>query len=256
MKIFAISNQKGGVGKTTSTINISAGLVEKGFNVLAIDLDPQGNLSSGLGIKNPQFTIHGTLLGEYPLKPFKIRENFYVVACNNAFSSFEKLKGDDLEKEFLLAECLKSVSTLFDFVLLDCPPSLGLITINAFVASQSIYVPLEAQLYSTEGLLKVIEMEAKIKKRLNPKLALKGLFFTRFDKRKILKRETLESIKSDFSSLFLNSTIRETIGLGEAPHMAKDIFDYAPESAGASDYAQLVDEILKIEEVIPITQVT
>lgn len=256
MKIFAISNQKGGVGKTTSTINISAGLVEKGFKVLAIDLDPQGNLSSGLGIKNPQFTIHGTLLGEYPLKPFKIRENFYVVASNNAFSSFEKLKGDDLEKEFLLAECLKSVNTLFDFVLLDCPPSLGLITINAFVASQSIYVPLEAQLYSTEGLLKVVEMEAKIKKRLNPKLALKGLFFTRFDKRKILKRETLESIKSDFSSLFLNSTIRETIGLGEAPHMAKDIFDYAPESAGASDYAQLVDEILKIEKVIPITQVT
>jgi chromosome partitioning protein len=248
-KIIAISNLKGGVGKTTSTISIGSGLADLGYKVVLCDLDPQANLTAGLGIKNPEFTIHGALLGEYAVKAYPIRNNLAVIACSPAISSFEKLKGDEIEKEFILKEVLAPIVSKVDFIILDCPPALGLITVNAFVAANAVYTPLEAQLYSTDGLIKVIDIVGKVNKRLNPTLALKGVFFTRFDKRKILKRETLDQINSDYPNLILETTIRETIALGEAPHLGKDIFAYAPTSAGASDYNSLIQEILIRENI-------
>jgi len=250
-KIIAISNLKGGVGKTTSSISIGSGLASLGYKVILCDLDPQANLTSGLGIKNPQYTIHGALLGEYNVKAYPVRDNLAVIACSPAISSFEKLKGDDLEKEFILKETLAPLSSKCDFIILDCPPSLGLITVNAFVAADSVYTPLEAQLYSTDGLSKVIDIVSKVNKRLNPTLQLKGIFFTRYDRRKILKRETQDQIREAYPHLILNSTIRETIALGEAPHLGKDIFNYAPTSAGASDYSELIKEIIERESVTP-----
>lgn len=170
-----------------------------------------------------------------------------MIACSSSFSAFESINANETDREFILNELLQKVEKLFDFVVLDCPPSLGLITVNAFTASDSIYVPLEAQLFSTDGLLKVIEMVAKINKRLNPNLKINGIFFTRFDRRKILKRETLETIKASYPDLILKSWIRESIALGESPHFGQDIFTYANHSAGALDYTELVDEILTIE---------
>jgi chromosome partitioning protein len=248
-RIIAISNQKGGVGKTTSTISIGSGLANLGKRVLLVDLDPQANLTSGLGMKEAEHTIHGAMLGEYKIKPYPVKERLAFVACSAAISSFEKLKGDAVDREFILKETLETIADKCDYILLDCPPSLGLITVNAFVAAQSVYTPLEAQLYSTEGLNKVVDMVNKINKRLNPELLLKGIFFTRYDRRKILKRETQDSIRQSFPELILNSTIRESIALGEAPHLGKDIFSYAPHSAGAIDYGALVEEILERESV-------
>jgi len=253
-KIIAISNQKGGVGKTTSSINIAAALVEKGFKVLLVDLDPQGNLTSGLGLKNPENTIHGALLGEYKVKPYPVKSGLAFIACNNAFSSFEKLKGDEMDREYLLKELLEPIKSKCDYIILDCPPSLGLITVNAFTAANEVFVPLEAQLFSTDGLVKVIDMVDKINKRLNPGLEIKGIFFTRYSKRTILKRETLEEIRSAYPHLVLNAYIRESIALGESPHLGKDIYAYAKESAGAADYMALVEEILEREVTLSNTQ--
>ncbi|MDX2191496.1 MAG: ParA family protein [Bacteroidota bacterium] len=248
-KIIAISNQKGGVGKTTSSINIGAGLANKGFRVVLVDLDPQGNMSSGLGLKKPEFTIHGALLNEYKVKAYPIKERLALIACDNAFSSFEKLKGDEMDREYLLRDLLEPLKSKCDFIILDCPPSLGLITVNAFTAANEVLIPLEAQLFSTDGLEKVVEMVQKITKRLNPDLVIKGIFFTRYSKRTILKRDTLEEIKSAYPQLVYDNYIRESIALGEAPHVGKDIFSYAIESAGSHDYNQLIEEYLFKSEV-------
>ncbi|UOQ69161.1 ParA family protein [Hymenobacter volaticus] len=243
-KIIAFTNQKGGVGKTTSTANIGAGLARAGQRVLLVDLDPQINLTRGLGLMDAEFNVYGALLHEYKVKAYPIQERLALIAGSPALSSFEKVKGDELDREFLLKDLLEPLRERCDYILLDCPPALGLITLNAYACADALYIPLEAQLYATEGLEKVLEMVARVKRRLNPTLAVGGIFFTRFDSRKVLRRETAEVVRDKYPELVLTSTIRETIALGEAPHLGQDIFSYAPASAGAADYQSLVQEIL------------
>lgn len=243
-KIIAFTNQKGGVGKTTSTANIGAGLARAGQRVLLVDLDPQINLTRGLGLMDAEFNVYGALLHEYKVKAYPIQEKLALIAGSPALSSFEKVKGDELDREFLLKDLLEPLRERCDYILLDCPPALGLITLNAYACADALYIPLEAQLYATEGLEKVLEMVARVKRRLNPALAVGGIFFTRFDSRKVLRRETAEVVRDKYPELVLSSTIRETIALGEAPHLGQDIFSYAPASAGAADYQNLVQEIL------------
>ncbi|MFC6225672.1 ParA family protein [Hymenobacter artigasi] len=242
-KILAFTNQKGGVGKTTSTANIGAGLVRAGKRVLLVDLDPQANLTKGLGLVDADKNVYGALLKEYPLKAYKAHD-MWLVAGSPALSGFEKLKGDELDREFLLKELLEPVREKFDYILLDCPPALALVTLNAYACSQELYIPLEAQLYATDGLEKVLDLVSRVQRRLNPELKVGGIFFTRHDARKVLRRETAEQMRTKYPKLVLNSFIRESIALGEAPHLAKDIFTYAPQSAGATDYQALVAEIL------------
>lgn len=243
-KIIAFTNQKGGVGKTTSAANVGAGLARAGKRVLLIDLDPQVNLTHGLGLLDAEANVYGALLQEYKLKAYPLQENLALVAGSPALSSFEKVKGDELDREFLLKDILEPVQERCDFILLDCPPALGLITLNAYACAQQLYIPLEAQMYATDGLEKVMEMVSRVQRRLNPSLKVGGIFFTRFDARKVLRRETAELIREKYPDLVLNTTVREAIALGEAPHMGKDIFSYAPTSAGAADYEALVQEIL------------
>jgi chromosome partitioning protein len=243
-KIIAFTNQKGGVGKTTSTANIGAGLARAGHKVLLVDLDPQINLTRGLGLLDAEFNVYGALLQEYKVKAYPIQENLALIAGSPALSSFEKVKGDELDREFLLKDLLEPLLERCDYVLLDCPPALGLITLNAYACAHALYIPLEAQLYATDGLEKVLEMVARVQRRLNPGLQVGGIFFTRFDARKVLRRETAEVVRDKYPDLVLTSTIRETIALGEAPHLGQDIFSYAPTSAGAMDYENLVQEIL------------
>jgi chromosome partitioning protein len=244
-KILAITNQKGGVGKTTSAINIAAGLARKGKRVVLVDLDPQANLTTGLGLAAAEQTIYGTLLGEYRLKAYPTStEKLVVVAGSPALSGFEQVMGNTAGRELRLRQLLEPFAERCDFVLLDCPPASGLITLNAYVCAQELYIPLEAQLYGTDGLAMVVDLVARIKQQLNPALRIGGIFFTRYDKRKVLRRETADLVRTQHPDLVLNSCIRESIALGEAPHLGKDIFSYAPQSAGAADYEALVTEIL------------
>jgi chromosome partitioning protein len=243
-KILAFTNQKGGVGKTTSTANVGAGLARAGQRVLLVDLDPQTNLSKGLGLVDAEQNVYGALLGEYKLKAYPLRDNLALVAGSPALSGFEKVKGDELDREFLLKELLEPLRERCDYILLDCPPALGLVTLNAYACAQSLYIPLEAQMYAADGLEKVLELVSRVQRRLNPGLAVGGVFFTRHDKRKVLRRDTAEQLRAQHPGLVLEAVIRESIALGEAPHLGKDIFAYAPQSAGAVDYQALVVEIL------------
>ena len=242
--IIAVTNQKGGVGKTTSTANIGAGLARAGRRVVLVDLDPQANLTKGLGLVNAEKNVYGALLGEYSLELYTLRDNLVLIADSPALSGFDKAKGDELDREFLLKELLEPIRVKCDYILLDCPPSLGLVTLNAYACAQALCIPLEAQLYATDGLEKVLELVRRMQRRLNPELTVGGIFFTRYDKRKILRRETAEELRTKYSNLVLESVIRESVALGEAPHLGKDIFTYAPTSAGSVDYQALVAETL------------
>ena len=243
-KILAFTNQKGGVGKTTSTANIGAGLAQMGQRVVLVDLDPQGNLTKGLGLVDAEKNVYGALLGEYELTVYSLYQNLALIAGSPALSGFDKVKGDEVDREFLLKELLEPLREQCDYILLDCPPSLGLVTLNAYACAQVLYIPLEAQLYATDGLEKVLELVKRMQRRLNPELRVGGIFFTRYDKRKVLRRETAEQLRTKYPNLVLESVIRESIALGEAPHLGKDIFTYAPVSAGSADYQALVAEIL------------
>lgn len=243
-KILAFTNQKGGVGKTTSTANIGAGLARAGHKVLLVDLDPQTNLTKGLPPTPAKKNVYGALLGEYAAQPYRIDDNLGLLVGAAALSGFEKVKGDELDREYLLKELLEPFRKQCAYILLDCPPALGLITLNAYVSADQLYIPLEAQLYATDGLEKVLELVGRVRKRLNPSLTVGGIFFTRFDHRKILLRDTAEELRAKYPQQVLHAAVRESIALGEAPHLNQHIFTYAPKSAGAADYQALVDEIL------------
>jgi chromosome partitioning protein len=245
MKVIALSNQKGGVGKTTSAVNIAAALSRNGQRVVLLDLDPQCNLTQGLGLGEALHNVYGALLGEYRLKVYAAGpDNLAVITGSAALSAFEHIKRDEPRREFLLRELLVPLQERCDFLIVDCPPALGMITLSAYTCADEVYIPVEAQQYAVAGLEKVLEFVARMQKRLNPKLKIGGIFFTRFDKRKILRRQTAELVRNQHPTLLLNTAIRESIALSEAPHAGLDIFSYAPQSAGASDYQALVAEIL------------
>ena len=207
-RILAFTNQKGGVGKTTSAANVGAGLARAGKRVLLVDLDPQANLTTGLGLAKAEQTVYGALLGEYQLKVYPLQENLALVAGSPALSGFEKVKGDGLDREFLLKELLEPVRGRCDYILLDCPPALGLVTLNAYAAAHARYVQLEAQFYATDGLEKVLELVSRVQRRLNPGLVVGGIFFTRHDKRKVLRRETAERLRAQHPGPILDAAIR------------------------------------------------
>jgi chromosome partitioning protein len=244
-KTIAISNRKGGVGKSTSVLNIGAALARSGYTVLLIDLDPQANLTQALGMEMAPRNINGALLGEYRPRAYPTcAAKMLLLAGSPALSAVERTKGREPGSELLLRELLTPFQSRCDFILLDCPPALDLITLNAYACAQQIYVPLEAQMFGLQGLELVLELVARVRQRLNPELEVGGAFFTRFDKRKILRRETSEQLRAKYPGLVLESVIRESVGLGEAPHLHQDIFTYAPSSAGAADYQALTTEIL------------
>jgi len=246
-KIIAISNHKGGVGKTTSTVNIGAGLRMHGKRVLLIDLDPQANLTQSLGIVNTERTVYGVLKGKY-----KIAEAVYTAQTGQEIVPSElDLSGAEVElsmeagREFILKEQLYTLRDRYDYLLIDCPPSLGLLTLNALTASDEIYLPLQAEFLAVQGLKKLTEIVEKVKMRLNPILKIGGVFITQFDIRRVLNRNVLEIISKHFGDSVFDTKIRDNIALAEAPTMGQDIFAYSPKSYGAEDYAALCEEILR-----------
>lgn len=246
-KIICFSNHKGGVSKTCSAVNIGAGLSNLGKHCLLIDLDPQANLSISLGIKNPTYTIYGALKSKYELEQAicKVSESFHVVPSHLDLSGAEIELSGEAGREVILKELIEPIKHNYDFILLDCPPSLGLLTINAFTASDEVYIPLQAQFLAFQGLAKLTEVIEKIKKRLNKKLKIGGVLITQFDQRKVLNRDVAETIETHFKDVLFKTKIRDNVALAEAPSTGMDIFRYSQKSNGASDYLSVCKEIIE-----------
>jgi chromosome partitioning protein len=244
-KVISISNHKGGVGKTTSTINIGAGLNKLGKKVLLIDLDPQANLSQSLGLINQDKNIYGALKGEYQLMPIVVLKGLDIIPSTLDLSGAEIELSSEAAREYILKELIEEVRSKYDFIIIDSPPSLGLLTINAFTAADEIIIPLQAQFLAMQGLAKLGEVVDKIKKRLNKSLKISGVFITQYDSRKVLNRDVNETINEHFKSEVFKTKIRDNIALAEAPAQGLDIFRYNAKSNGAEDYLALAKEIIK-----------
>jgi len=243
--IIAISNHKGGVGKTTSCINIGAGLNKLGKKVLLVDLDPQANLSQSLGLTDQERTIYGAIRGEYKLEPVVVVKGLDVLPSTLDLSGAEVELSGEAGREYILRELLEPYRASYNYILIDSPPSLGLLTINSLTASDEVLIPLQAQYLALRGLSKLLEVIDKIKKRLNKELRVGGVFITQYDNRKILNRDVVATIDSHFKEELFNTRIRDNIALAEAPTQGVDIFRYNPKSYGAEDYLALCKEILK-----------
>lgn len=246
-KVISISNHKGGVGKTTSTINIGFALNKKKKKVLLIDLDPQANLSQSLNIIDSQYNIYGSLKGEYKLTPVNIIKDVDIIPSILDLSGAEIEMSSEAGREYILKELIDEIKDKYDYIIIDSPPSLGLLTINAFTASDIILIPLQAHFLALQGLTKLFEVVDKIKKRLNKDLKIGGVFITQYDNRKVLNRDVFSTIKNHLDKDVFDTKIRENIALAEAPAQGLDIFRYNPESNGAIDYLNLSLEILKLK---------
>ena len=243
--IISLLNHKGGVGKTTSAINIGAGLVELGKRVLLIDLDPQANLTLSLGIPRQSSTIYEAIRGESELAPYTVKENLDVVTSILDLSGAEMELINEAGREFILRELFDPIREEYDFVIIDCPPSLGLLTLNALTSSDVVYIPLQTEFLAMQGLAKIKQVIQKVKLRLNKKLQIGGVIATMYDARKVLNRDVVNTIQKYFGNLVFETKIRDNVALAEAPAQRKDIFAYNKNSAGAKDYLALSKEILQ-----------
>lgn len=246
--IISISNHKGGVGKTTSTQNIGVGLSKSGKKVLLVDLDPQANLSDAFGYDQVEISIYDALLGKQDLPIIELTGNLHLVPSNIDLSVAEPELTAKTGREYKLKEILEEIKDNYDYILIDCPPSLGLLTVNAFTASTEIYIPIDGEYFALKGLDKLIMVINEVKKVINPNIEITGAFVTRFDKRLIINRTTEELLKEYFPNRVFKTQIRKNVSLVEAPANNQSIYTYSPESTGAEDYKALVEEIIATHE--------
>ena len=244
-KIIAVVNQKGGVGKTTTTINVAAQLAAEKRSVLIVDLDPQGNATSGLGIpkESTQLTIHDLLRGEAPLTSVVQKTNvaqLFVVPANANLAGAEvELVGVD-RREFALVEALKT--STYDYILIDCPPSLGLLTINALTAAQEVFIPVQAEYYALEGLSQLLNTIQAVKGSTNPNIELLGIALTMFDKRNSLSEQVQTEVANYFGDKLFKTVIPRNVRLAEAPSYGRTIYEHDKWSKGARAYKALAKE--------------
>lgn len=250
--VISLLNHKGGVGKTTSAINIGAGLVELGKRVLLVDLDPQANLSLSLGLPRTKQTIYEALRGESELEPLSAKPGLDVVTSTLDLSGAEMELINEAGREFILRELFVPVVEDYDYIIIDCPPSLGLLTLNALTSSHYVLIPLQTEFLAIQGLAKIKQVIDKVKFRLNKKLEIGGVIATMYDARKVLNRDVVETIRKYFGQKVFDTLIRDNVALAEAPAQRKDIFAYSPGSSGAEDYLDLCKEILKRFEDMPV----
>ena len=249
-RIIAIANQKGGVGKTTTSINLSAALAEKGKKVLVIDTDPQGNTTSGFGVdKNDlEDTIYELILGECSIHDCILKnviENVSILPANVNLAAAEiELIGVE-RKEFILKGEVDYVKDQYDYIIIDCPPSLNALTINALTTADSVLVPIQCEYYALEGLSQLIHTVNLVKERLNPDLDMEGVVFTMYDSRTNLSMQVVENVKNHLNQNVYNTVIPRNIRLAEAPSYGEPITVYDPKSAGAEAYLKLADEVIK-----------
>ena len=248
-KIIAIANQKGGVGKTTTSINLAAALAEQGKKVLIIDTDPQGNATSGFGIEKNELdnTVYELMLGECSVKECILSEvlpNLDILPTNVNLAAIEIETIDVDNKEYILKNELDWIKDKYDFILIDCPPSLSMLTVNAMSAANSVLVPIQCEYYALEGLSQLIHTINLVKSRLNEDLEMEGVVFTMYDSRTNLSGEVVENVKENLDEKIFNTVIPRNIRLAEAPSFGQPITVYDPKSAGSLSYISLAKEII------------
>lgn len=251
-RTIAIANQKGGVGKTTTAINLSACLAEKGKKVLAVDMDPQGNMTSGLGVDKDSVenTIYNLIIGEAKMEEVLIKdvlENLDIIPTNIDLSGAEIELLDVEEKEYIVRNEIDKIKDNYDFIIIDCPPSLSMLTINAMTTADSVLVPIQCEYYALEGLSQLIHTVELVRDRLNPKLTIEGVVFTMYDARTNLSLQVVENVKDNLEQTIYKTIIPRNIRLAEAPSYGIPINKYNPKSAGAESYLRLADEVIDKE---------
>ena len=252
-KIIAIANQKGGVGKTTTSINLSSCLAELGKKVLLVDIDPQGNATSGVGIikQNLENTVYELFLEECTVSECLTQsavDNLNVLPSNVNLSGAEIDLIDVENREYTLKESISEIRDRYDYIILDCPPSLSMLTVNAMTAADTVLVPIQCEYYALEGLTQLIHTINLVKKKLNPQLELEGVVFTMYDSRTNLSLQVVENVKDNLKQNIYKTIIPRNIRLAEAPSHGLPINLYDPKSTGAESYRLLAEEVMGREE--------
>lgn len=250
-KIMAITNQKGGVGKTTTAINLAAALAEADQKVLVIDFDPQANATSGFGIEinDEDKTIMDILTNGASIRDAIIENvlpNLDLIAGDVVLSSLESETFNDINKERKLKEILEGIRDDYDFIIIDCPPSVGMLTVNALVASDSTIIPVQCEYFALEGLSQVLDVIDLIKEKMNPKLKVEGILFTMYDGRTKLAQDVVKEVKENLSENIFKTLIPRNVRLAEAPSNGLTILNYDSSSSGAEGYRKLASEILEL----------
>lgn len=248
-KMIAIGNQKGGVGKTTTTVNLGAALASLGKKVLIIDSDSQGNATSGLGIDrgDVQASLYEVLVLQTPIEESILRsshDNLDIVPSTIALAAAEIELVDQIDREYRLKEAIQPVKAIYDYILVDCPPSLGQLSINAFTASDTILIPVQAEYYALEGLSQLLNTIRLVQKSYNPHFRIEGVLITMLDARTNLGYEVVDEVRKYFQEKVYNTVISRNVRLSEAPSYGLSVIDYDPKSRGAVMYMELAKEVI------------
>lgn len=248
-KMIAIGNQKGGVGKTTTTVNLGAALASLGKKVLIIDSDSQGNATSGLGIDrgDVQASLYEVLVLQTPIEESILRsshDNLDIVPSTIALAAAEIELVDQIDREYRLKEAIQPVKATYDYILVDCPPSLGQLSINAFTASNTILIPVQAEYYALEGLSQLLNTIRLVQKSYNPHFRIEGVLITMLDARTNLGYEVVDEVRKYFQEKVYNTVISRNVRLSEAPSYGLSVIDYDPKSRGAVMYMELAKEVI------------
>ncbi|MBQ3201127.1 MAG: ParA family protein [Clostridia bacterium] len=252
-KIIAIANQKGGVGKTTTTVNLSACVAEKGKKVLCIDIDPQGNCTSGVGVnkEEPEYSIYDVIINGVSAKEAVVPtvvENLSCIPARKELSGAEVELVNTMARETVLKRALASIREEYDYIFIDCPPSLGLLTINSMTAADTLLAPIQCEYYALEGLSDLMNTVKLVRAHLNPRLDVEGVVLTMFDARTNLSEQVVHEVKKFFKNKVYNTIIPRSVRLGEAPSFGLPINKYDPRSVGAKAYSALAGELIAKDE--------
>jgi chromosome partitioning protein len=248
-RIISVSNQKGGVGKTTTTVNLAAFLADRGKKVLIIDIDPQANAGYGIGVnaEDVNTTIYEVLIGDLPIREavFKTSyENLFIIPSNIHLSGAQIDLMEMEGREYILREALKEVQDTFDYVLIDCPPSLGILTLNSLVAADTVLIPLQCEYYALEGLNQLLRIITMVQENLNRKLKIEGVVLTMYDSRTNLAQQVVQDVRDFFEDKVFETIIPRNVRLSEAPSFGKPIGIYDRGSVGSQTYEKLTDEVI------------